>query len=205
MLPLLVDVRRRMCVVVGGGAVGRHKANALVQAGATVRLICLEERPPGHDGERLDWLTERYHSRHLDGAFLAVAAAIPDVNRRVVADAREQGILVNAADAPAECDCFLPAVLRRGDLVIAVSTGGAAPALARKLRQVLDEQVDAAYGAWVDLLREMRPLIPRYEADAVRRRALYDSLCDWAWLDRLRREGVEAVRQAMREIVESGV
>jgi precorrin-2 dehydrogenase/sirohydrochlorin ferrochelatase len=200
MMPLMVDVRRRLCVVVGGGPVGRRKADSLLQAGADVRLVCLEERPASA-AVRLDWITERYHPRHLDGAFLAVASARADVNRRVVADAKERGVLVNAADAPAECDCFLPAVLRRGDLVVAVSTGGAAPVLARQLRQRLAEQVDEAFDDWVELLREARPLIRRHEPDAARRRALYDKLCDWAWLERLRREGVAAVRRAMRESV----
>jgi siroheme synthase-like protein len=201
MLPLMVDVRGRLCVVVGGGPIGRRKAETLVQAGAGVRLVCLEGRHPGAAAERLDWLTERYHPRHLDGAFLAVAAAVPQVNRSVVADAKQRGVLVNVADMPAECDCFLPAVLWRGDLVVAVSTGGAAPALARQLRQRLAEVVDEAFDDWVRLLREARPLIRRHEPDAARRRALYDKLCDWAWLERLRREGVEPVRRAMQGIV----
>jgi precorrin-2 dehydrogenase/sirohydrochlorin ferrochelatase len=204
MMPLMLDLRRRLCVVVGGGPVGLRKAEAFLQAGAAVRLVCLEERPSGATAEHLDWRTERYHARHLDGAFLAVAAAVPEVNRHVVADAKRNGVLVNAADAPADCDYFAPAVLRRGELVLAVSTGGAAPALARQLRQVLAGQVDQAFGDWVDLLREARPLIQRHEPDAARRRVLYDNLCDWAWLERLRSEGVEAVRRAMQETVAGG-
>jgi len=199
MLPIVLDLRDRLAVVVGGGAVGRRKADAVRDAGGRVRLVCLEPAPPDPP-PGLQWLTEPYRAVHLEGATLAFAAATPAVNAVVVADARARGVLVNAASGPAG-DFTLPAVLRRGGLTVAVGTGGAAPALARAVRARLAAELDESFAAWVELLAEVRPLVLRGVADPGRRRHLLRDLCDWSWLERLRREGAGPVRSAVRALV----
>jgi precorrin-2 dehydrogenase/sirohydrochlorin ferrochelatase len=203
MLAVILRMVNRLAVVVGGGPVGRRKAAALLDAGARVRLVCLEPRPPEETAPALAWLTRPYHPEHLDGACLVFAAATPDVNRHVVADARARGIWVNSATDPDVADFLLPATVRRGDLTIAVSTGGAAPGLARAIRRHLEAQFDEAFGRWVALLAEVRPLVLARIADEERRRALLEKLCGWEWLERLRRDGPEAVRAAMLAEVEA--
>lgn len=197
MFPVFLDLTGRRVVVVGGGPVGRRKAAAARAAGAEV--VVVDPQPLAESG--LAHLAEEYHPNHLIGACLVFAAATPEVNARVVADAKRLGVWVNSATDPSAGDCFLPAVVRRGGLTVAVGTGGAAPALARRIRERLEAEFDGAFAAWVALLDELRPEVLATVPDPLRRRALFDALADWPWLDRLRAEGVEATRAAMRAAI----
>jgi precorrin-2 dehydrogenase/sirohydrochlorin ferrochelatase len=202
MLPLLVSLDGRRAVVVGGGPVGRRKAGALLDAGANVRLVCREARP-AEVSERLDWVVEEYRAAHLDGAALACACGPAELNARVVADARARGVWVHSASDPASGDLVFPAVVRRGGLLVAVGTGGAAPALARAIAARLEGEFDNPFADWVDLLAELRPLVRGLVEDAVKRRRVYERLAEWRWLERLRAEGRDKVREAMRAEVEA--
>lgn len=195
--PLFLHLEGRLAVVVGGGTVGRRKATSLLASGAHVRLVCLEPRPSEESSEKLDWRTEPYHVRHLVGTFLVFAAAIPKINHTVVADARARGLLVCSSSDPEEGDFLTAALLHRGDLTVALGTGGAAPALTRALRQRLGNYFDAELGPWLSLLAELRPLIQQQVSDLERRRQLWERLCEERWLERMRQEDRDTIRAAM--------
>ena len=158
--PIMLDVSGRAAVVVGGGPVGLRKARSLCEAGADVRLITLADQP----GEPLPPVTvmkEPYRRELLEGAMLVFACTDDRaLNARVAADARALGALVNVADQPDDCDFFAPATVSRGDVVIAVGTGGSAPALAAAIKQQIDqtlpERLDEFAGALAAIRRELK-------------------------------------------------
>jgi precorrin-2 dehydrogenase/sirohydrochlorin ferrochelatase len=137
---------------------------------------------------------------------LAFAAASEEVNARVTADARRQGVWVSSASDPAAGDFFTPAVVRRGRLVLAISTTGASPAAARRIRESLEAEFDEAYSLWLDLLAEVRSVVLASGVDTQVRRAVLQEAADGPWLERVRREGIVRVRQQVREwLAERGI
>jgi precorrin-2 dehydrogenase/sirohydrochlorin ferrochelatase len=157
---LIVD---RACLVVGGGAVGERKVRDLLEAGARVTVVSRELTPALAelaDRGAIRYLTEDFAPEHLEGMVLVVGATDdPEVNARVSAAAQDRGIWVNIADAPDLCTFIVPARIRRGPLTVAISTGGASPALARRLREELQEFFGPEFGPYVDLLRMVREKI----------------------------------------------
>ncbi|HET9078807.1 MAG TPA: bifunctional precorrin-2 dehydrogenase/sirohydrochlorin ferrochelatase [Acidimicrobiales bacterium] len=154
--PVSLVVSGRLCVVVGGGAVAARKVAGLVEAGARVLVvapdICDQIRAMPVE------LAERpYRRGDLDSAWLAIAATDdPAINRRVHADGQDARVWVNAADDPEACAFTLPAIVRRGPVSVAVSTGGHSPALAGWLRDRIAGQVGPEVGSLARMLSEAR-------------------------------------------------
>lgn len=205
MFPLFLNLTDRLAVVIGGGAVGRRKASAVLAASGQVRLVCLEPRPLEMSDPHLDWRTEPYAPAHLDGAALVFAAGPPDLNAQIRVEAQRRGLWVNAASDPESGDFFLPATVRRGEFVLAVGSGGSAPLLTQMVRERLEAEFDEAFGVWVRLLGEMRLQVKDRIAPAEQRRKVLTSLCQWEWLERLRREDENAIRAAMLAEIERAV
>jgi siroheme synthase-like protein len=165
--------------VVGGGPVAEGKVAGLLAAGARVTVVSPTVTAPlaGWAAEgRVTHRARAYRAEDLDGQQVAfVATDDAAVTRAVAADGRARGVWVNAADEPARCDFILPAVIRRGRLVVAVSTGGASPAAARAIREELEGYLTEDHAALVELAAEARDDLRRRRRspDAARwRRAL---------------------------------
>ena len=155
LLPLFLTIAGRRVVLVGGGHVAASKLQALVAAGADVRVVSPEVRP---EIEQSGVTIERrpFSPSDLDEAWLVVAAAPPDVNRQVAAAAETRRIFVNAVDDPANATAFLSGVVRRDGVTLAISTKGHAPGLTGLLREALDAVLPADLDEWVKLAREER-------------------------------------------------
>jgi len=158
--PVSLDLEGRRCVVVGGGTVAEHKVQGLLDAGAAVTVVAGEFTPALRElaarGE-LELLHRPYARGDLAGAFLTIAATDDGaVNAEVFAEASERKVLCNAVDDVEHCHFAAPSIVRRGDLTISVSTGGKAPALAKRLRQTLAAQFGDEWGVLVEVLARAR-------------------------------------------------
>jgi len=176
--PVLLEIEGRRCVVVGGGPETVPKTAALVEQGALVTVVTpgreagLDELAAASPGQ-VAVHHRPWREGDLAGAFLCVAATGDhELNAKIHAEGAREGVLVNAVDDPAHCDFAHPAVLRRGDLVVAVGTGGKAPALASRIRRELADRYGAEYGEAVALIGEVRaaarPAWPDFAAWAER-------------------------------------
>lgn len=149
-LPLNIDVRNMTVLVVGGGAVAERKILSLLDAGATVRIVAPEQTPAISRLAAAGTVSLRkscYEPNDLHDAFLAVAATNdPETNLRVAVDARQRGMLVAATDAPESGNCTFPALLRRGDLEVSISTNGTCPGFAAVVRDILATVIGEEYG-----------------------------------------------------------
>lgn len=163
LLPVFLKLRYRKVVLVGGGPVAAAKLDGLLAAGADVTVVA-----PHIDGRireaAVAIVTRAFTPSDLDGAWFVVAAAPPDVNRDVRAAAEARRVFVNAVDDPDSASAFLGGVLRRGPATVAVSTGGAAPALSGLLREALEAVVPDDVDEWV---REARALRRQQRAEGV--------------------------------------
>jgi len=188
--PILLDMTGKRCVVIGGGAVAERKAEGLLQVEADVTVISprLARRLESLAQEgKIGHAAREYRPGDLAGYDLAFVATDDDeVNVAVFREGKARGVWVNAADDPAHCDFILPSVLRRGDLIVAVATGGSSPALSRAIREDLEAYFTAEYATLVRIVAEVR--------EELRERPAFPDPEDWRMaldgeLHRLVKEG----------------
>ena len=158
--PVFLEMKDRPCVVVGGGAVAERKVEGLLASGARVTVISPDLTPALaalREEGRLHHIARPYREGDLEGCEMAVVATDDGAaNTEVAREGRRRRVWVNAVDDPDNCDFILPSVVRRGDVVIAASTGGASPALARRLREELEAFLSDEYAPLAELLRDVR-------------------------------------------------
>jgi siroheme synthase-like protein len=200
---ILSDLEHARCVVIGGGEVAARKVAGLVEAGARPIVISPEVCPALRPLEGCATIFRRpYQQGDLDGAFLVIAATDDEaINREIAETCRRLGILINVVDRPELCTFTAPAVVRRGDLLIAIATGGRSPALARFLRETLETLIDPAYGELLaivgDLRDDIHSRVPRSQ-----QRSAWQELLDGRLLARLRSDGEADARLLARQIVD---
>src|SRR3954464_1831246 len=150
----------RRCVVVGGGEIGLEKVEGLLACDGRVVLIAPEAEPELRELARegsIEWLRRDYETGDLESTFIAIAATDDtDINIRVYTDAEQRAMLVNVVDVPPLCNFILPAIVRTGPLAIAISTAGASPALAKRIKSQIAEAYGEPYARLAVLLNEVR-------------------------------------------------
>lgn len=200
--PIMLDVRGRVCVVVGAGSVGLRRARGLAKCGAAVRLVAPDA--PADVAEGIQFVAASYEKSHLAGAALVLACTGErGLNARIVADARAAGALANAADQPDDCDFHLPAVARDGDVVVAVGTGGAAPALAAVLKDELAGRLPERLGEFAEALARVRLLVHERMADPACRRSILRALAGRAGLTAFAEAGQAGLTDLAEKLTEA--
>ena len=208
-MPIFFDVTGRDCVVVGGGEVAARKVESLLEAGARVTVVSPRLSPP------LEAIAARGLVTHIDrdyargdlrGSVLVYAATDdPKLHRELVAEAGALGIPVNVADVPELCTFISPAVLKRGDLQIAISTGGASPAFAARLKRALEVQFGAEYALTLEVLRAARRRLHADEIDPADRTRRLKDLANSALPDAIAAGDVAAIERILAIHLGDGV
>jgi siroheme synthase-like protein len=171
-----LDLNGRDCLVVGGGTVGHEKASGLLASGARVTVVA-PEISEEVSALPVQLLRREYRASDLDGRRLVIAAtSVEEVNRSVFADAEGRNIFCNVADVPELCSFILPAVHRQGPVVVAISTGGASPALAQWLRDRFAAQIGTEHESLARELRRLRPWAKKNLATYEERRDYFRNL-----------------------------
>lgn len=178
--PILLDLRDKKVLVVGGGKVAHRKIETLLAHGASVDVIAKEVDSPlaalvekgaiCHRGEA-------FSEEDLEGVFLVIAATNDaDLNRRVSTAAQHRGLLVNAVDQPSDCNFIVPSILRRGDLVVSVSTSGKSPAFARKIREDLEERFGDEFASFLAVMGSLRQRVLSLGLSQEKNRKIFEKL-----------------------------
>ena len=202
LFPMFLKLEGRNCLVLGAGSVGEQKIRSLLDCGAHIRVVAPSASAAVREWaneELLTWLERPYGSADLDGVFLVVAATSSvEVNHAIYHDARARGILCNVVDDPPHCDFYYPAVVRRGQLQIAISTAGLSPALAQRIRKQLEGEFPPAYANWLEELGSRRESLFRVGGDAeVRRRLLHQLATREAFMEFIRSNQSESGKEVL--------
>ncbi len=205
--PLYVNLHGKRCLVVGAGQVGRRKIAALAACGPAEVLV-LDLAPPRDVVEELAAAPAVVFERRafvpadLEGRFLVIAATDDEeLNWTISRECAARGILCNIVDQPEKCSFIVPALFTRGDLTVAISTGGASPALARKIRQGLGEFLGTEYGALLVLMSALRPMVLGLGLPTQENSAIFRELVDSPLIEALERGDAAAAEAVLRRIL----
>jgi precorrin-2 dehydrogenase/sirohydrochlorin ferrochelatase len=207
--PIFLRIDGKVCLVVGGGAVATQKVESLLAAHAAVRVVSPRLTPRLRElAERaaIEWCERVYHAGDLEGVFLVVAATSDEnLHESIHREAERAGVLLNVVDRPRWCGFIVPSIARRGDLTVAVSTGGACPALARKVRLDIERLLGPEYERALELLSRLRLRLRGQKRSFAARQEIFDRLLASPLLENLRRGDAAAVDRLLTEHVGEGI
>jgi precorrin-2 dehydrogenase/sirohydrochlorin ferrochelatase len=206
--PIHLDIKNRNCLIVGGGAVGTRKVNTLLECGAHVTVVSPDPTP--HlaqlaSGGSITLKKRTYRSDDLTDMFLVIGATDDEIlNRQVSEDAERAQILCNIADRPEVCNFILPSIVRRGDLVITISTSGKSPALAKHLRQKLETQFGREYADFLILMGAIRQKLLSKAHEPEAHKALFNQLIDSDLIQLMQAGKTEEINSLLYKILGKG-
>jgi precorrin-2 dehydrogenase/sirohydrochlorin ferrochelatase len=206
--PAHLDIQNRKCLVVGGGAVGTRKVNTLLECGARVAVVSPDPTAQltrlASEGS-ITLRKRNYRSDDLTGMFLVIGATDDEsLNHQISKDAERAHILCNIADRPEACNFILPSIVRRGDLVITVSTSGKSPALAKHLRQKLETQFGQEYADFLLLMGAIRQKLLNQAHEPEAHKEIFHKLIDSNLIELMQAGKTEEINSVLYTILGEG-
>lgn len=203
--PVYIQLREQPCVVIGGGKIAEGKVEGLLAVQAKVTVISPNLTPYLHDlaeQQQITYLARAFQPGDLIGAFMVICATDQaEINYQVWQEATANHQLVNVVDDTPRCNFIAPSILRKGDLTIAISTSGKAPALAVRLKERLQRELGLEYERFLELAGELREPLAQYVPDFEKRKALWYELVDSEILDVLAHGNETTARKMISQIV----
>lgn len=206
--PIHLDIQGRACLVVGGGDVGERKVKGLLACDGRVTVISPRITPELArlaEGNRIACHLRPFQGTDLDGMFLVIGATDDEeLNRQIHTEAESRRILCNIADRPAICNFILPSVIRRGDLVVTVSTSGKSPAFAKRLRHNLEAQFGPAYGPFLTLMGNIRKRLLAEAHAPEAHKSLFEALIAADLLSLVAESDIAAIDRLLHRVLGKG-
>ena len=195
--PVNLDMTNRRCVIIGGGEVAERKAERLIECGAQVTIVSRSLTPLLEEikkARKIVHVDKDYEEKLLRGAFMVIGATDRnEINAQISHDALSRGILVNIVDDPEKCNFILPSLVQQGDLSIAISTGGKSPALAKKLREDLQQRYGPEYQVLLGIMGSLRKKVLAQGNASKDNKALF--------VDLVHSDILQAIRDGDRDLV----
>lgn len=203
--PIFLDLKGKTALVVGGGNVAERKIEALLDCGAKIDIVSNELTDKLKNLVEvygIRHLNEEFSEKHLEGVFLVIAATNDkQLNHKVSKIAKKMGLLINAVDQLPDCNFIVPSIVKRGDLLIAISTSGKSPALAQKVRKQLDTQFGSEYEDFLVLMGRVRKEILTKGLSQEENSRIFHEIVESDVLDSLLRDDLKRVQSILRRIL----
>jgi precorrin-2 dehydrogenase/sirohydrochlorin ferrochelatase len=207
--PIFLDLKGKTALVVGGGNVAERKIETLLDCGAKINIVSNELTDKLKNLVEvygIRHLNEEFSEKHLEGVFLVIAATNDkQLNHKVSKIAKKMGLLINAVDQLPDCNFIVPSIVKRGDLLIAISTSGKSPALAQKIRKQLDTQFGSEYEDFLVLMGRVRKEILTKGLSQEENSRFFHEIVESDVLDALLRDDMKRVESTLRRILPEDV
>ena len=203
--PVFLELDGKIALVVGGGKVAQRKVETLLECGASISIVSKElthKLKQLIEDSEVRFLGEELKDEFFDDAFIIIAATDDkDLNHKVSERARDRGLLVNAVDQPADCNFIVPSIVKKGDLLIAISTSGKSPALSKKIRKRLEVQFGNEYETFLNLMGRLRKEILAMGLAQEENSRIFHEVVDGGIMEALARGDREEVESTLAKIL----
>ena len=203
--PIYLEIKNKKILVIGGGVVAQRKIESLLEAGANVAVVSKDLtqqlREYKKDG-KIIVIGRDYEEKLLENVFMVIAATDDvELNHRISQDALKKGLLINAVDQPEDCNFIFPSVIKRGDLIVAISTSGKSPALAKKIREQLEQEFGSEYEILLNIMGNLRKEIFSWKLPQNQNSLLFSQLIEGSLLEAIHGQNWNQITEIINTIL----